>query len=47
MRLYEQLYFEIRAKDLLDGINSRGRHILRYIERRWARSLSSTDGKSP
>jgi hypothetical protein len=42
-RLYERLYFRIRAKDLIDGINSRGRAILRYIEARWSRSPQDTE----
>lgn len=37
MRLFESIYFRIRAKDLVDGVNARGRKILRYIEARWSR----------
>jgi hypothetical protein len=38
MRLFEKIYFQLRARDVVYGINFEGRKVLRYIEARWGRT---------
>lgn len=35
--LYERVYWQMRAADIVYGVNWRGRRAMRYIESRWRR----------